>query len=208
LIKEILGPGIVIYKNVFSDTNNLIKRYEDVIKKTETLSWSDAEIYKDGAITRYSTRICQDFIYDRPSENKNDEATTELRLLYDNIVGVIKNCLNDYQKDYPVSLEYFEALNIVKYSPNNFFNYHTDDGKNNRYTVSTVGYLNDNFEGGELHFKFFNVSYKPESGDLAIFPSSYIYAHAAYPIKSGTKYIVALMTDISKRGQKIDLISQ
>ena len=120
MIKEILGPGIVIYKNVFSDTDNLIKRYEDVIKKTESLSWSNAEINIDGE-SKNLTRFCQDFVYDRPLEDENDEANIELRLLYDNIVGAIKNCLNDYEKDYPVSIEYLESLNIIKYSPNSIW---------------------------------------------------------------------------------------
>ena len=205
MIKEILGPGIVIYKNVFSDPSSLIDRYEKVIEETENFSWSDAVINEDGVPQRLA-RVCQDFFYNRPLDHMNDKSFVELRSLYDNIVGTIKDCLNDYQKDYPVSVEYFESLNVIKYSPNNFFNYHTDDAKNSRYTISTVGYLNDDFEGGELHFKFFDISYTPEAGDLAIFPSAYIYAHAAYPVKSGTKYVIALMTDRTELGHRSDVI--
>ena len=38
--------------------------------------------------------------------------------------------------------------------------------------------------------------YKPEAGDLLLFPSSYAYAHYANPVTdNGTKYTLALMTD-------------
>jgi hypothetical protein len=205
VIKEIIGPGIVIYKNVFLDSLSLIKRYEKIIKETQNFSWSASETNQDG-FPKNLTRVCKDFIYDRPPDRKQDDASNELRSLYDSVVGVMKDCLLDYQKDYPVEVEYFESLNIVKYDANNFFNYHTDDGKNSRYTVSCVGYLNDDYEGGELHFKFFNVVYSPSAGDLAIFPSAYIYAHAAYPIRSGTKYVAALMTDRTELGHLNDLI--
>lgn len=201
MIKELLGPGIVIYKNVFSNTDSLIKRYEDIIEKTEELSWLSAETNEDGTPQNF-TRNCKDFVYDRPEIDKDDEYSFELRSLYDSIVDPIKLCLEDYQKNFPVSVEYFESLNIIKYDSNDFFNYHTDDGKNSRYTVSCVGYLNDDYEGGQLHFKFFNVLYTPKAGDLAIFPSAYIYAHAAYPVRKGTKYIAALMTDRTLLGHR------
>lgn len=200
LIKNVIGPGIVIYKNVFPESMDLVERYEKHIGE----SWSKAET-NDNNISHSYGRFCQDFIYNRDSFDEINEDSKELINLYDEVMNKIKSCLIDYEKDYPVKVDFFEALNVIKYSVNDFFNYHSDDGPDVRYTVSCVGYLNDKYEGGNLHFKFFDINYSPEIGDLAIFPSSYIYAHAAYPVTSGTKYILALMTDRTAKGHRRDL---
>jgi hypothetical protein len=199
MIKNVIGPGIVIYKNIFPESMNLVKRYENSIGS----SWSNATT-NENSLSQGIGRFCKDFIYNKdfmPKENVNWE---ELVVLYDEVMDKFKTCILDYEKDYPVKVDFFESLNIIKYSPNNFFNYHSDDGPDIRYTVSCLGYINDDYEGGNLHFKFFDINYTPEMGDLAIFPSSYIYTHAAYPIKSGTKYVAALMTDRTEKGHKSD----
>lgn len=197
--KDVIGPGIVIYKNVFPNSMDLVNRYEKHIGS----SWSNAKTNENDMYSPYG-RFCQDFIYDSRSFDEVTEDSQALINLYNEVMEVIKACLSDYEKDYPVKVDFFEALNVIKYSVNEFFNYHCDDGPDIRYTVSCVGYLNDNYEGGNLHFKFFDINYTPEEGDLAIFPSSYIYAHAAYPVTSGTKYILALMTDRTEKGHKLD----
>ena len=61
--------------------------------------------------------------------------------------------------------------------------------------LSSVGYLNDNYEGGELFFDKLNLKIKPKAGDLYLFPSAYIYSHAAMPVISGTKYSIVTMLD-------------
>jgi predicted 2-oxoglutarate/Fe(II)-dependent dioxygenase YbiX len=58
-----------------------------------------------------------------------------------------------------------------------------------------VGYLNDDYEGGELFFDKLNLKIKPQAGDLYLFPSSYIYSHAAMPVTDGTKYSIVTMLD-------------
>jgi hypothetical protein len=199
MIKNVIGPGIVIYKNIFPESMNLVKRYEESIGD----SWVKAKTNQNSQYSEMG-RFCEDFVYSDYSLEPNDKNFTELIELYNEVMSKIKECLLDYEKDYAIKVDYFEALNVVKYSVNNFFNYHSDDGNDVRYTVSCVGYLNDNYEGGSLHFKFFDINYKPEVGDLAIFPSAYIYTHAAYPITNGTKYILALMTDRTQKGHRRD----
>ena len=67
----------------------------------------------------------------------------------------------------------------------------------------TLFYLNDDYEGGEIEFpRLDGYVHKPKVGDIAIFPSNYIYEHASLPIKSGIKYCVVVMTDINKLGHK------
>jgi hypothetical protein len=54
--------------------------------------------------------------------------------------------------------------------------------------IAFVYYFNDDYVGGEVEFKnYVGSPYKPNAGDLLIFPSSPEYLHRVLPIESGTK---------------------
>lgn len=199
VVKNIIGPGIVVYKNAFPRTMNLVERYESSIGTAWSKAGTNEDVSSQGA-----SRFCEDFRYTNEYIPQGAKDLDELIDLYDEVMNKFKDCLLDYGKDYHVKVDFFEILNIIKYSTNNFFNYHSDDSSDVRYTVSCLGYFNDDYEGGNLHFKFFDINYSPEIGDLIVFPSAYIYAHAAYPIKKGTKYVAALMTDRTQKGHRSD----
>jgi predicted 2-oxoglutarate/Fe(II)-dependent dioxygenase YbiX len=70
---------------------------------------------------------------------------------------------------------------------------------------SSILYLNDDYEGGEIRFTEHGVSVKPKAGTLLIFPSTDMYPHEVTEITSGTRYTFALflsnkdMIDMFKR---------
>jgi hypothetical protein len=74
------------------------------------------------------------------------------------------------------------------------------DSASNKTIFTSIIYLNDDYEGGELYFPRFDLTIKPKQGDVLVFPSTYIYEHASLPMKSGTKYSVVVMTDYNDRG--------
>ena len=88
-----------------------------------------------------------------------------------------------------------EAVNFVKYSAGEHFGSHSDHGHSYVCTVSSVAYLNDGYEGGELYFEHLGKKIKPEFGDIVIFPSTFIYKHAALQVTSGIKYSAVTMFD-------------
>jgi predicted 2-oxoglutarate/Fe(II)-dependent dioxygenase YbiX len=55
---------------------------------------------------------------------------------------------------------------------------------------SLLLYLNDDFEGGAVHFTHFNYTFKPRKGDLLIFPSHHLYLHEAQLVESGVRYVI------------------
>lgn len=57
---------------------------------------------------------------------------------------------------------------------------------------SSVLYLNDDYEGGELFFPEFDLTIKPKFGDLITFPTNSMYIHAVKEVKYGTRYTIAL----------------
>jgi hypothetical protein len=65
------------------------------------------------------------------------------------------------------------VLWIAKQYPGAIVEVHqdTDDGKSMHIKYSGIVYLNTMTNGGELHFEASGYSYKPEAGDLILFPS-------------------------------------
>jgi hypothetical protein len=126
--------------------------------------------------------------------------------LHSDIIHSLKVCLEHYKPlNYLAEISYFEAVNIVRYGKGQYFKTHTDDGDPYRCTVSAVGYINDNYEGGEITFPKFKLKYKPQAGDFVIFPSAYAYAHASEPITSDdVKYSLVIMTDRNKFANRKD----
>jgi hypothetical protein len=57
---------------------------------------------------------------------------------------------------------------------------------------SSLFYLNDDYDGGELFFPEFNLTIKPRLGDLITFPTNSMYIHAVKEIKYGTRYNILL----------------
>lgn len=197
-----LFPGVIVYKNAIPKEWNIINRFEDVFATSSRYFWQPAKVgYNKEEI---SSRKCVDFRYKIEGVLGEDKDSLDLQDMHNKISNSLRECLNDYSGKFHVKVEYQEAINVVRYGPGEFFQAHSDDGEPYRCTVSAVGYPNDDYEGGELYFNFFNKSYKAEAGDFVIFPSSYIYAHEAKPVNSGIKYSLVIMNDRNEFAHKKD----
>lgn len=68
--------------------------------------------------------------------------------------------------------------------------YHQDNSapgdENNRFGI--VVYINDNYEGGEIHYKNLNIQYKPSQGDLVVHYAG--LEHGVTEVSSGERYIL------------------
>ena len=61
--------------------------------------------------------------------------------------------------------------------------------------LSTVLFLNNDFEGGDFIFPELRIRIRPEPGMLVCFPSTHEYLHGVEPVTKGTRYsIVNWMT--------------
>jgi predicted 2-oxoglutarate/Fe(II)-dependent dioxygenase YbiX len=54
-------------------------------------------------------------------------------------------------------------------------------------TLTVLGGLNDDYEGGELMMFGDKQIYLP-SGSVIVFPSNFMYPHEVKPVKSGIRY--------------------
>jgi prolyl 4-hydroxylase len=109
-------------------------------------------------------------------------------------------------------IENAEALQVVKYDPNGYYNEHHDsccDGhelctefiKRGGQRIKTILiYLNDEFTEGATNFPVLNKKFKPPKYSAVIFNPLATNSnkchpkalHAGLPVKSGTKYVANL----------------
>jgi predicted 2-oxoglutarate/Fe(II)-dependent dioxygenase YbiX len=194
---ELLGPGIIVYRNTFTKDMNLINRLEETLSNSSDVNqWRTA---KTGyALVDKKYRDCYDF---KIKKNNNDdtgksESTLKLEKIWEDARDAQIAAVEDYRKMFGLApLNYWESFNFIKYGKDQHFDVHSDHGYSYICVLSSVGYLNDDYEGGELFFDKLNIKIKPKAGDLYLFPSSYIYSHAAMPVISGKKYSVVTMLD-------------
>jgi predicted 2-oxoglutarate/Fe(II)-dependent dioxygenase YbiX len=122
-----------------------------------------------------------------------EESTNQLLLRK---VQIIQDLLF---KHYGVKFSQPEACSILRYLPGQNYKRHVDnlllasraqELANDIPTrdVSIVGYLNDDFEGGETLFDRQNIKVKPQAGSVLVFPAYYTHPHQALPVIRGRKY--------------------
>lgn len=195
-----LGSGILVYHDVIGKDLDVINRLESVLSDSSN-QYEFEEAMVGYAMKMPEYRDCFDFKYKKTDvEDDSSEAGLALTSLWDDVYYRQLQAVKDYCKRFNVSeLRYWEALNFVKYGPGQHFQEHTDHGYSYNCVVSTVTYVNDDYEGGEIYFRLQGLNIKPKAGDLFIFPSTYMYPHQALPVHSGTKYSIVTMLDYSDK---------
>lgn len=197
------AKGIYIYRNALPEAMNIPQRLEEILgnDKNVFFKWSEALVGDSQKVKDY--RDCVDFKVRRNQLKAGDPKADAVAMIHDQITEKLNECLNHYVNIHSMNrLEYMEAINFVKYGPGQHFQVHPDSGPTYSCNVSTVMYLNSDYEGGELWFPHFEYTYKPEYGDIVLFPSSFLYSHAALPVKTGTKYSAVTMFDYNDRNHK------
>ncbi len=199
------GFGLNVYHHAFSqeEINIFINSLEDVLSSNGPYKWNEAQVTNSTTPIK-KARDCVDFKMSSKTLGEKTNTNEKLIDTYDKVFNTLKKCIDDYCRYWGISVNFYEVFNFVKYEgEGKHFRIHADDGPAYKCTVSAVIYLNDDYEGGEIHFpRLDNLTIKPEYGDIAVFPSNYMYEHASLPIKSGTKYCVVVMMDINDLAHK------
>lgn len=182
-----LVPGIVVYSYNDSRANEwllTLKTYSEPLLNHGT-------ILRRGDNGYYSTvsldhRKCKVF-----SESDLPDCHVEdpLRMLSDQVHSFMDENVEKFCTKYSAhQTRRNHDVIFLKYEPRDFFNDHNDDCPTHHRTVSSITYFNDDYEGGELCFKYFNIEYKPKQGDCIVFSSAFPYMHSVKPILKGIRY--------------------
>jgi len=196
---EILDLGLVYYKNVIKNPNQLILDIEKLDKQYSLLqNINDKTSVRPWVPWTYGEKdnelmFCwQKFI----PQIKNIDSKDLFKDQQFNISNQLFNALDETFNHYSTKLYSFAEKNIksrehtmhlLKYDKSGHLPAHQDQGISSR-VLSALLYLNDDYEGGEIEFKHSGIKFKPEAGSVLFFPSNFLYVHEVYPVTKGPRY--------------------
>lgn len=186
-----IGPKIVVYKNIDSNPMSIIDDANKIIQEFPSLGFKAATINNH----EYNTdlRSCTVFSLNTESANHDNVFGTGSKIAKDRLNAKINRqvfgAVLDYCKTYDYKITYRESWELLSYEKTQKLTWHADNGDVHPCQISFVYYFNDEYSGGEVEFKdFIGKPYKPNAGELLIFPSSAEYVHRVLPITNGIKY--------------------
>lgn len=187
---EVVAGCIAIYKNIWSDSKEIIQTIEDVTNDpTSGLFFKQAVTLGDIEQNKISSQSrTNSDLYLSEQAHKNEEFRKIHNRFYETIFAAsraYKKLMNIEEEIY-----FIEGFNLLKYKGGQEYTAHYDGSTSSGRSISPILYLNDDYEGGELEFVNFNLKIKPKAGTLYLFPSNYPYRHIAHPVTNGTKYAI------------------
>lgn len=215
---DILDLGLVYYKNalqnpqeiidIISSIDNKYKNNEHAQAFTEVKPWHAWQNESAGTMETF----CWQKFFPKPEDVKqNDYYYEEQYYVSKRLYDALDAATNHYSNViYPFagrnikSREY--SIHLLRYEKGGYLPAHQDHGVSSR-VLSTVMYLNNDYDGGEICFPNSNIRMKPEPGSIIYFPSNYLYIHEVAPIINGTRYSMPhwyhnMKTPIMSTGQE------
>jgi predicted 2-oxoglutarate/Fe(II)-dependent dioxygenase YbiX len=122
----------------------------------------------------------------------NNERNDNTYRLYNSTEETVIEFVKKYSKKFINERDLYVTENLIAYYEKNSFMEAHVDAPDDVEVVSTVIYLNDDYEGGELSFPDIEdgYTYIPEKYELVYFPTSYL--HGVNIVKSGKRYIITI----------------
>jgi hypothetical protein len=191
--KQELAPGIMLYKTGKESARTI----KGLIQNSMFKQWQTAEVLVDGKPTiQYNARNCYNYFLDYRQNDchPQDPIVRAKKSLEVGIDGIIE----DYRGRYSITPLISHHTVLLRYEPGNMFHNHYDAAPAYPRIVSVSMFLNDNFDGGELEFKEFNIKIKPEAGDVVIFCSAFPYMHQVHPVTKGIRYAAVKWYEFSR----------
>lgn len=179
---------IQVYEKAFSDEfcQRVIEHYNAAEQGGMILNRQD----HDGAL-KTQKQDTATFLPNFPMQHTDKEIMEEFNSVF------WGHCYKQYADKFDVLKTFAEhksyTMKIQKTEPGE--GYHTWHSEvTNREMCNRLltwtAYLNDEFEAGETEFLYQHYRYKPQKGDVVIFPTAYTHTHRGNPPIGGTKYII------------------
>lgn len=163
-------------------TNQQIYYYKDVIKNTKEIVKTINQQEPDWEF--WDTKPSNREPYKKSSYEFADYKPIDIEILR----YYINQCLEHYEISNNIKIVKFTDLIANKYYPGKHMGDHSDShGGLDSPSITIMANLNDDYIGGELIFKRQNLTLKPESGSILIYPSIDPYSHTPELITQGSK---------------------
>ena len=192
--KKELAPGIVVYSEAIDSPGSLALDIEEGMSSAK-IEWQLAGVKTGDQEAGKNKELRDTFVVPIPYSDveinnpvgfKGTFFASLSNLFLQNLIPLE----HDYKVQYGLSTTWHDQYSILKYGVGQKFVNHIDDHKDYHRRMSTIYYINDNYEGGEIVFPRFNIRHKPVANEFLIFPSTYVYNHSVLPVTSGERYAV------------------
>jgi len=127
-----------------------------------------------------------------PSDFKKNEF-----LVFKDFLSELESMYKSYIQEYEVLKDFktvkIPSFNIQKYNKGGHFakiHCERSDLLTNHRLFAWMCYLNDVEDGGETYFKYFDKKFKPEKGNILLWPSEWTHSHSGLEVEKGEKYII------------------
>lgn len=213
-----ISNGIVLYKNVFNNSQDILSFFKEVeLYEEDTYVMKKFDVWGNHGIW---TEIDSASFHVFRSANGEEETKQKfiLEKIYEAYTLVKKDFMSKYgnkdiwPKHYSKINLFNEGINakiaFLKYdsndkkgdknSPINVNAFHSDvfqqdmDTPGYKLIFTSMIYLNDDYEGGEICFwdgeKI--IGYKPEAGDIIVFPSCEPFYHGVLNTYENDRYAI------------------
>lgn len=111
------------------------------------------------------------------------------------LYNVFNKSIEKYLKSLDINHCYsINDIQILKYNVGGHYKFHVDDAATVPRTFSCIYFLNEDYEGGELLFKFpgdyreYKINKRKNS--VVVWPSNFLYPHSVTPVTKGERYSV------------------
>jgi len=182
-------------------TQEEIEFLEKAAKSLTIWDVTESHINENGTVV-YDSDYWKDRVATQPTLDKNDPNISPI------IAGLFQRLKPIIEKFYQVEVVP-TGTTIVKWLPGQFQKPHADkelhDGPDAglpndfpNYDLSSLFYLNEDYEGGELYFPLQDVKFKPKKGAAYFFPGDKNFIHGVTEIKNGLRFTCPFFWEITK----------
>lgn len=179
LLEDTPIPAVSIYQTNY-DFGPLIQRTEEICADEAhgDISWSPGRVGQEsGVVSHHRTSLVCPL-----------EGLSNIDLGMKNLVlelhGELEAAIWDYRKSYSLDLKANQGYLINKYGAGAEYRAHADSGADKERILSLVLFMNTPGDGGGLRFPLFDTTIPCQEGKLILFPSNFVYKHAALPVVS------------------------
>jgi hypothetical protein len=162
---------------------------------------TQSHVNENGTVV-YDSSYWKDRVATQPTLDKNDPTISPV------IAGLFERLKPIIEDFYKVKVTP-TGTTIVRWLPGQLQNPHADKelhegpdaGLPNdfpNYDLSSLFYLNDDYEGGELYFPLQGIKFKPKKGAAYFFPGDKEYVHGVTEIKNGIRYTCPFFWEITE----------
>lgn len=210
---EKIHNTVWIFKNAIKNPQDIIDYYENNIEWKDWYTFGKVSSNPNAGYSfeSFPTREAwQKKVQDKLIED-NEQKNKDIKVQIDNLFYDMTSL---YLEENPIDVDnwIYGGWDLAKYFSRSIeespmaMAFHTDfqreqaDAPGTKFGVTAVFYLNDNYTGGEVCYRFFdpndisivveNFNYKPSAGDVAIFLSGHPHYHGVNTVTEGEKYII------------------